>query len=56
MEEYISGYCRTLDESRMVTVEEDGGQIFIDCCYENCPHQHACEIAKRITALLKERA
>ncbi len=52
MEEFISGYCRSLDESRMVTLEDEDGEVRIDCRYEACPHRHACEIAKRITCLL----
>ena len=46
MEEEIilSGYCRALDASRTVLVEE--GEP--DCLYENCPHKASCEVAKKI--------
>ena len=44
MEEFITGYCRCVDKSRIVLVE-DGEP---DCAYENCPHREACEIGKRI--------
>ena len=54
MEEFISGYCRMLDKSRMVTVEDEDGEITIDCAYENCPHRPVCQIAQRITALLEK--
>ncbi len=49
MEEFITGYCRCLDKSRIVLVE-DGEP---DCEYENCPKKANCDIAKRI-AQLKE--
>lgn len=54
-EEYIfTGYCRTADASRIVTVETDGTQITdIGCCYGNCPHEPNCQIAKRIQELEK---
>lgn len=47
MEEEIifTGYCRCLDQSRMVTAEkcEDGWDV--DCSYGTCPHQSSCLIA-----------
>ena len=46
----LSGYCRCLDASRTVMVEE--GEP--DCQYENCPHTGSCDIAKRIDEVLKE--
>ena len=52
-EKIISGYCRVLDQGRMVTVEWDGPELLdADCCYGACVHQSACEIGKAITALL----
>ncbi len=53
MEEFITGYCRALDKSRIVAVEEEAGEISIDCAYENCPHKQSCDIGKKITALLQ---
>lgn len=50
MEKFITGYCRCLDKSRIVLVED--GEV--DCEYANCPHKAACEIAKQITDLLEE--
>ena len=48
-EYFISCYCRTLDDSRMVTVETDGTRVTdVDCCYGSCPHAPNCEIAHRI--------
>lgn len=54
-EEFISGYCRTLDQSRMVTVELADGQIDdVDCLYGNCPHEPNCQIAKKIRELTEK--
>ena len=44
MEEFITGYCRCIDKSRIVLVED--GEA--DCDYANCPYREACEIGKRI--------
>ena len=55
-EKIISGYCRVLDQGRMVTVEWDGPELLdADCCYGACVHQSACEIGKAITALLEAK-
>lgn len=49
---FLSGYCRTTDNSRMVEVIlEDGKVTEVDCCYENCPHTANCLIAKSIREL-----
>ena len=51
-EEYIfSGYCRQLDQSRMVTVEFSDGDMDADCCYGGCPYEQECTIAQRIREL-----
>lgn len=56
-EKILSGYCRVLDQSRMVTVEWEGPELLdVDCCYGGCVHQSSCEIAKSITALLEQAA
>ena len=53
-EYFISGYCRTLDDSRMVTVETDGTRVTdVDCCYGSCPHAPNCEIAHRIRQIVE---
>ena len=49
MEKFITGYCRCLDKSRIVLVEEDE----VDCEYENCPHKPNCDIAKQIKEVLE---
>ena len=50
METFVTGYCRAIDKSRIVLVED--GEV--DCVYEGCPHREACEIGKRITELLEQ--
>ena len=48
-EYFLSGYCRTTDASRMVTlVTVDGALDEVDCCYPNCTYAPNCEIAKKI--------
>ena len=51
-EKFITGYCRQLDQSRVVTaVTEDGALTEVDCCYGNCVYQSSCLIAKEISEL-----
>ena len=53
-EHFISGFCRTTDSSRTVTVEtEDGRLLDVDCCYESCIHAASCVIAEKIRKLTK---
>ncbi len=47
----ISGYCRAMDQSRMVTAELDGGQWYVDCGFGQCPYESSCTIAARIREL-----
>jgi len=56
MEEKIfTGYCRCLDQSRMVTVETEAGQPSeIDCDYSLCVHRMQCPIAEQITDFLEK--
>lgn len=54
-EYFLSGYCRTTDQSRTVTIElEDGLLVEVDCCYENCVHTPNCTIAIQIKELLEQ--
>ena len=54
-EKIVSGYCRVLDQSRMVTVELENGRITdVDCCYGVCTHQSSCLIARQIDVLKEE--
>ncbi len=50
-EVFLSGYCRCIDQSRMVAVEIFDGQAEADCTYPNCPHHPNCQIAQKIKAL-----
>ena len=51
-EYFLSGYCRCLDGSRMVTVETDGTTITdIGCSYVNCPYAEGCPIGRQIAEL-----
>ncbi len=51
MELFITGYCRCLDKSRIVLLED--GEA--DCEFENCPHAAGCDISKRIREILEEK-
>ena len=44
----VSGYCKKMDGSRTVIIE-DGEP---DCLYPDCPHAAACPIAEKIWKLL----
>ena len=50
MEKFITGYCRCIDKSRIVLVEDKEA----DCEYENCPYKQNCEIGKQITQLQEQ--
>ena len=51
-ETFISGYCKHLDNSRLVEVLlEDGELTEVDCCYGNCVYQPGCPIAREIDTL-----
>lgn len=52
-ESFLSGYCRCIDQSRMVTaVTEDGALTEVDCSFETCVHAPNCTIAQSIRDLL----
>ena len=54
-ERYLTGYCRCLDNSRIVeVVTEDGKLEECDCLYGNCKFQTQCTIAKSIEGILSE--
>jgi len=44
----FTGYCRVLDQSRMVLVECLDGETEADCDYFCCPHTAECTIAQQI--------
>ena len=45
---FVSGYCRALDQSRMVEAELVDGEWEADCAYPDCPYASGCQIAKKI--------
>ena len=52
VEKFLSGYCKQLDNARMVgVILEDGEVTEVDCCYGNCVYQSNCPIAKEIDSL-----
>ena len=52
-ESFFSGYCRTIDQSRMVSVVTENGELVeVDCSFETCIHAPNCLIAKQIQELL----
>ena len=52
-ERIISGYCRQLDQSRMVTIELEQGKLTdCDCCYGSCIYEPSCTVAKQIAEAL----
>ena len=54
-EAFCSGYCRSLDASRMVAVFiVDGSLEECDCSYPDCPHIQSCLIASRIAQLQQQ--
>ena len=50
-EKFLSGYCRRLDCSRMVSVLLENGRLAeADCDYDSCPYRADCPIGKEIAA------
>jgi len=56
MEEKIfSGYCRCLDQNRMVTVETQANEpAEVDCAYWECIHRPQCTVAAQIAEFLEK--
>lgn len=53
-ETFLSGYCRGLDQSRMVTVVTENGKLTeVDCDFPDCPYAPACPVARKISDLIK---
>lgn len=54
IEKFVSGYCRQQDQSRMVTVVlEDGELTEVDCCYGSCVYEPNCPVAAQIKEFVK---
>ena len=53
-ERSLTGYCRCLDNSRIVEVVTENGKLEeCDCLYGSCKFQTQCTIAKNIEELLE---
>ena len=53
-EVFLSGYCRAMDQSRMVAVvREDNAITDVDCGYPDCPYAPGCPVAEKIKELIK---
>ena len=51
---FFSGYCRVMDQSRMVAVViEDGNLCEVDCAYPGCPYAPGCPVAAKIRDALQ---
>ena len=54
-EHYLTGYCRCLDNSRVVEVVVEEGKIEeCDCLYGNCKFKTQCTIAQGIEEILSD--
>lgn len=55
-EKFLSGYCRQIDQSRMVTVVLENTELTeVDCCYGSCVYEPNCPIARQIRDLTQGR-
>lgn len=46
---FFTGYCRQIDQSRMVCIVTENGNVTeCDCCYGSCIYQPECTIARQI--------
>lgn len=53
-ETFFSGYCRAMDQSRMVSIiTVDGIFLEADCNYEKCAYAPGCPIAEKIRETTK---
>ena len=54
-ERYLTGYCRCLDNSRIVEVVTENGKLEeCDCLYGSCKFQTQCTIAQGIEEIISE--
>ena len=50
---FVTGYCRVLDQSRMVAVEIEDDQVDATCSYPDCHYAPNCQVAQKIQEELK---
>ena len=54
-ESFFTGYCRCIDQSRMVTVVTEGNELLeVDCNFQHCIYAPNCIIAGEIQNLLTQ--
>lgn len=54
-EKFLSGYCRQIDQSRMVTVVLENRKLTeADCRYGGCVYEPNCPIAQQIRKLTED--
>ena len=55
-EKFFNGYCRNIDQSRIVSVEKNDSESWeADCDYSVCPYSGSCPIGKEISNLLNSK-
>ncbi len=53
---FFTGYCRQIDQSRMVCIVLENGEIEeCDCCFGSCLYEPECPVAAQIRQA-KEKA
>ena len=53
-EVFLSGYCRVLDQSRMVEAIVDNGALLeVDCNFGGCVYESNCPIAEKLRELTR---
>lgn len=56
-EYFFTGYCRNIDQSRVVAVVVENSELQeVDCCFETCIHTPNCTVAKEIQILIENAA
>jgi hypothetical protein len=51
-EVFLSGYCRCLDQSRMVEAVVEGSELLeVDCRFGSCIYEGNCPIAEKLREL-----
>ena len=51
-ERFVTGYCRRIDQSRMVAAELENGKLTeADCDFGSCPYEADCPIAREISRM-----
>jgi hypothetical protein len=51
-EVFLSGYCRVLDQSRMVEAIVDAQTLLeVDCNFGNCIYEGSCPIGEKLREL-----